>query len=213
MRDYGLDTIIRICCAGSDGDTTARDVCAHIRGLMEDSYLSHHDFRNVLKALFEVQPAAALDVFLLPRLTSHNQRLFEPGAHFRTPVENMDSVALRQWADQDPTTRYPLLANAISMFSRKDRDDENGLSPLFLDLLNHAPDRRAFLGDFFTRLHPTSWSGSLADIFIRRKAQVLTLRDNQHADVRQWVNAVIPQLDRWIEHERKNDRKNEESFE
>jgi hypothetical protein len=213
LRDYGLHTIIRVCCAESDGEATARDVCAHIRGAMEVSYLSHHDLSHVLKALFETQPAAALDMFLLPEMTSRNRRLFEADFGFSTPVENMDPAILRRWADQDAATRYTLLGHAISMFRRKSDDEDNGISPLFLDMLDHAPDKRAFLGDFWTRLHPRSWSGSLADILTRRKAQVLTFRDSPHADVGQWVDAILPELDRWIESERSRDREGEESFE
>lgn len=214
LRDYGLHTIIRVCCTGSDGEATARDVCANIRGAMEVCYLSRHDLSHVLKALFETHPAAGLDMFLLPEMTSRNHRLFDADFSFGTPVENMDPAVLRQWADQDAATRYTLLGRAISMFRRKvDDEEDNGISPLFLDMLNYAPDKRAFLGDFWTRLHPRSWSGSLADILARRKAQVLTFRESPYADVRQWVDAILPELDRRIDHERSRDREGEESFE
>lgn len=214
LRDYGLHTIIRVCCTGSDGEATARDVCANIRGAMEVCYLSRHDLSHVLKALFETHPAAGLDMFLLPEITSRNHRLFDADFSFGTPVENMDPAVLRQWADQDAATRYTLLGRAISMFRRKvDDEEDNGISPLFLDMLNYAPDKRAFLGDFWTRLHPRSWSGSLADILARRKVQVLTFRESPYADVRQWVDAILPELDRRIDHERSRDREGEESFE
>lgn len=213
LRDYGLHTIIRVCCAGSDGEATARDVCAHIRGAMEASYLSLHDLSRVLKALFEAHPTVGLDMFLLSDEASRNRQLFDASFRTGTPVEHMDPVILRQWADQDAATRYTLFGRAISMFKRNDDEEDNGISPLFLDMLNYAPDKRAFLGDFWTRLHPRSWSGSLADILARRKAQVLTFRESPHADVRQWVDAILPELDRLIDHERSRDREGEESFE
>lgn len=213
LRDYGLHTIIRVCCAGSDGEATARDVCGHIRGAMEVSYLSHHDLSHVLKAMFETQPAAALDMFLLPEMTSRNRLLFEADFGFGTLVENLDAAILRQWADVNAARRYTLLGHAISMFRRQADEGDNGIAPLFLDMLDCAPDKHAFLGDFWNRLHPRGWSGSLADILLRRKAQVLTLRDSSHADVRQWVGAILPELDRRIENERGRDREREESFE
>ena len=214
LRDYGLNTIIRVCCTGSDGEATARDVCAHIHGAMEVCYLSRHDLSHVLKALFETHPAAGLDMFLLPEMTSRNRRLFDADFSFGTPVEDMDPAVLRQWADQDAATRYTLLGRTISMFRRKvDDEEDNGISPLFLDMLHCAPDKRAFLGDFWTRLHPRSWSGSLADILASRKAQVLTFRKSPHVDVRQWVDAILPELDRYIDYERSRDREGEESFE
>jgi len=213
LRDYGLHTIIRVCCAGSDGEATARDVCVHIREAMEVRYLSHHDLSHVLKALFETQPAAALDVFLLPEVTSRNRYMFDADFGFGTPVENMDPAVLRQWADQDAAKRYTLLGSAISMFTRKPGGDDDGISPLFLEMLDHAPDKRTFIGDLWNRLHLHSWSGSLADILAQRRAQLLTFRESPYADVCQWPDAVLPQLDCWIEQERGREREGEESFE
>lgn len=87
------------------------------------------------------------------------------------------------------------------------------LSPLFLELLAHAPDKKAFLGRIGDRLQPRGWSGSLADILTRRKAKLHPLRENAHADVRQWIKDIEPALDQWINDERKRDRGIEEAFE
>lgn len=214
LNDYRLHTVIQVCCVGSDGEGTARDVCAHILDAMKVSYLYPQELSHVLEALFETQPTAALDIFLLPAMAAGNRGLFDQDFGFGIPVESMGSAVLRQWADQDAATRYTLLGHAISMFRRETGNDEDcGISPLFLEMLEHAPDRRAFLGDLSTRFHPRSWSGSLAEILARRKTQLMTFRDSLHADVREWVDAIVPDLDRWIEHERGRDREGEESFE
>ena len=213
LRDFGLHTIIRLCCAGLEGEATAREVCMNIRNEMEGSYLSHHDLSHVLMALFETQPSATLDMFLLPEPAPQNHRMFTTDFGFCTPVEDMDPAVLRQWADREPTARYPLLGHVISMFVRRLDDEDNGISPLFLEMLDYAPDKRVFLGGFWERLQPRSWSGSLADILTRRKAQMLTLRDSAHADVRQWIDEIEPELEQWIDHERNRNREDEKSFE
>jgi hypothetical protein len=41
----------------------------------------------------------------------------------------------------------------------------------------------------------------------------MTLADHSDAQVRAWINDVIPELDRWIAHEREHERTMEESFE
>ena len=212
LRDFGLHTIIRVCCSGNEGEATAREVCLHIRDAMEATHLWHHDLNHILKALFETQPVVALDVFLLSALTRRNSRRFQAGFSIDTPIELMDPAVLRQWAGQDPGTRYPLLGQAISMFLRKS-DEDTGLSPLFQQMLDYAPDKRAFLGELWARIHPHTWSGSLADILEWRKAQLLKLRGSPHLDVRQWVDDNQPELDRWITNERNQDRQGEESFE
>lgn len=89
----------------------------------------------------------------------------------------------------------------------------NGVSTLFLEIMGHAPDKRAFLGDLWSRLHPRSWSGSLADILVRRRVAITTVGDNVGGEVRQWVTDMLPELERWIEHESKRDQEDEQSFE
>ncbi|MET4701529.1 hypothetical protein ABIE65_004576 [Constrictibacter sp. MBR-5] len=212
-RDYTLGMIIRICCTGADGEETARDICLQIRAKAEMTYLSRHELRGVLKGLFKAQPGAALDLLLLPTAVSTNRGLFRPELDSKTPIEKMDPEVLRHWADKDPAERYPVLSRVISTFGGKSENDENGMSPLFLMLLDSAPDKRAFLGDLWTRLHPVTWSGSLADILTQRKAQLMALCDSSHAVVREWVEDLLPKLDHWIEQERKNDRDGEQSFE
>lgn len=213
LRDYGLHTVIRVCCSGNNGEEAARAVGQRIRTEMETVFLSTHDLGHVLKALFETQPMIALDTFLLPGPTLRNRRIFGTNVGFGTPIEHMDPAILRQWADRDAVQRYPLLGQSIAMFKRGQGEEDNDLAPLFLEILGHAPEKRAFLGDFDTRLSPNSWSGSLADILSRRKAQVLTLRDSPDPEIRGWVTELLPELDRWIEHERGRDRAGEESFE
>ena len=213
LHDFGLHTVIRVCCAGPDGEATLREICARVRAGLETVYLSSYDLGYVLKALFETHPLIALDEFLLPELRPRYRGLFEGDFGFGTPVENVGAETLVQWANIDPDRRYPLLGKSIPMFKRQQGEEENGVSTLFLEILGHAPDKRAFLGDSWSRLHPPSWSGSLADILVRRRAAITTLGDNVGGEVRQWVTDMLPELERWIEHESKRDREGEQSFE
>jgi hypothetical protein len=213
LGNHGLPMITRICCAGSDGEATAREICNNIHDTMEGHYGSYRDFNSVLNVLLDIQPAVVLDVFFLSKKPLPNRWQFDAELGFSNPFEIMDSTVLHQWADQNPPTRYTSLGRFISMFRRKSDDEDYGISPLFLATLNRAPDKRAFLGDFLSRLRPGSWSGSLADILVRRKAQVLMFRENSHADVRQWVDELLPELDRWIEDERGLEREDEKRFE
>lgn len=99
------------------------------------------------------------------------------------------------------------------MFKRQHGEEEDGVSTLFQEILGHAPDKRAFLDDLWWRLHPRGWSGSLADILVRRRAAITTLGDNLGGEVRQLMSDMLPELERWIEHESKHDREGEQSFE
>ena len=61
-------------------------------------------------------------------------------------------------------------------------------------MLENAPDKRLFLGDLWDRVHPRSWSGSLAHILTERKAQVMKLAEHSDAQVRAWASEVAPEL-------------------
>ena len=208
-----MHTVIRICLADDEGEVAVRQVCANILSASESVYISSYDRNYILKALFETQPFIALDTFLLPQPPLRNHHLFDADFGSGTPIEEMDFKILRQWADIDSVLRYPLLGRCISMFGKKNDGEEMEFSSLFLTMLDHAPDKRRFLGNFWDRLHPRSWRGSLANILVRRKAQVIKLAEHSDEDVKGWVADTMPELDRWIENESRRDREREESFE
>ena len=211
--DFGLHTVIRICLAGDEGGDAARQVCANILSAIESVYFSSHDLSDILKAIFETQPFIALDTFLLPQPLQPNRHLFDVDFGMGTPLEVMDSTILLQWADLDPGERFSLLGQCLSMFGRKNDGDEIGLSPLFLSILDYAPDKRCFLDNYRHRLYPQSWSGSLANILMRRKTELMQLAEHSDENVKGWVAEAMPELGRWIENERGRDREREESFE
>lgn len=213
LYDLGMQTTLNICCSGEDGEVTARDLCMRLYAALKTVHLSSHDVSYMLKGVFEAQPFIALDVFLLNEATLGYSSLFEADVSSGTPIEDMDPATLRQWADLDAKTRYPKLGQAIPMFKRGQGEESNNFAPLFLEMLKEAPDKYNFLGSFWTRMHPGSWVGSLADILIRRRLQVLKLRDSPFGEVHRWVDELLPKLDCWIENERARERQREESFE
>lgn len=208
-RNFGLKTVIRACLSGDEGTDAAKEVCNTIRSKIEQYLFSSHDISSVLKALFETQPFIALDAFLLPDSLCHRLNLFDVS----TPVEVVDEQDLRQWAECDPNERYPLLGECLSMFGKKNDDESKEFSPLFLSMLNSAPDKRSFLGDYYFRLQPRSWGGSLSVILERRKAKLIELAEQADEEVKRWIKDAMPKIDCWIENERGRERGREESFE
>lgn len=188
LRDFGADTVIRICLAGKDGIAAAEKVCADIRSALDSYHVSSNELSYSLNALFEPQPFVALDSFLLQTPTHHMGYLFDSDFGMESPIKNVDPVILQKWASGDPGTRYPLLGKFLSTLGK----EETEFSPLFLAILDQAPDKRLFLGGFWDQLHPSSWSGSLADIFIQRKEQVMKLAEHADEPVRAWVTEVAP---------------------
>ena len=213
LRDYGLKGVIRISLAGDAGRETARTVCRSIRAALDKVRISSQDLQYILKGLFQVHPDIALDEFLLPTPLRRNRFVLERAYGLEGPIAGPDSKILAAWAAHDPAVRYPLLGGGLNLFLDGHDEDAGELSPVFLALLDRAPDKRAFLGNFWDRLHPHGWSGSLADVLLRRRARIKPLKDHPSADVRRWVTDMEGELDRWIESERARDRRHEESFE
>jgi len=213
LRDLGAHTVILICLTGDEGRPAAEKVCRHICSALDAYQVSPHNFSHIFKALLETQPFVILDVFLLSLSSYGIHHRFDMDFTMGPSVESVDPAILRKWASRDPERRYPLLGKCLSMFRKKNNEEQNEISPLFLSILDNAPDTRLFLGDLWDRVHPRSWGGSLAHILIQRKAQVMKLADHSDARVRAWVSDVIPELDRWIAHERERERAMEESFE
>ena len=207
--DFGMETVIPICLSGNEGTNAARQVCNNIRSQLEQYLIFSHDISNILKALFETQPFIALDTFLLSHSLCHHIALFDVG----TPLEVVDEKYLRQWAECDPNKRYPLIGECLSMFGKKNDGGDKEFSPLFLAMLNSAPDKRSFLGEYYFRLQPRSWGGPLSAILEHRKAKLIKLAEQADEEVKRWIKDAMPEIDRWIENERGRDRAREESFE
>ncbi|NTV21872.1 MAG: hypothetical protein HGA57_10955 [Chlorobium limicola] len=98
------------------------------------------------------------------------------------------------------------------MFGKRNDDESKEYSSLFLSMLDSAPDKQRFLGDYYPRLHPRS-GGSLAVILEHRKTKLIQLAEQSDEEVKHWVDEAMPEIDRWIENERGCDRAREESFE
>jgi hypothetical protein len=214
LRDYGAAAVIPICLSGDQGRRAAENVCGNICSALDAFDLSPHNFGHVFKALLETQPLATLDAFLLSPSRHGIRHRFDLDFAMGPSLESVDPAILHAWADRDPHVRYPLLGKCLSMFRKKNNEEQDEMSPLFLSMLDSAPDKRVFLGDdLWDRVHPRSWSGSLAYIFVRRKEQLMKLAVHPDREVRAWANEFTRELDRWIEHERKRDRESEETFE
>lgn len=211
--DFGAHEVIRICLADEDGEPAAKKLCANIRSALDSYCVFPHDLSYILKSLFETQPFVALDVFLLQSPSPHSRHLLDAGFGRGNPIDEVDPTVLQQWAGRDANLRYPLLGGCLSMFGNEIDEGGDDIDPFFLSMLAHAPEKRQFLGEFSNRMLPQSWSGSLADILIRRRTEVMKLGEHGDEQVRAWVADGLPELNRWIEHDRGCERAREESFE
>lgn len=213
LHDHTVGEVIKTCLCGENGRQAAERVCQKLRLSLETYTVSLWNLNCMVQALFETQPFVALDTFLLPETASLHYSLTDDlRSGNKSVVEDIGIAVLQKWASVDPNKRYPLLGKILRMF-KGDDDNNCGFSPLFMSMLNAAPDKRKFIGGLWKRLHPQVWNGSLADILSRRKDLLVELARNADEEVRGWVIDAIPEIEQWIEEERKRDQAREESFE
>jgi hypothetical protein len=212
-HDFGTHTVAQICLSGDDGRRAAEKVCSNICAALDRYELSPHNVSYIYKALLETQPFVTLDAFLLSPSPYGIRDRFDLDFQMGPSIETVDPAILLTWANVDPDTRYPLLGKCLRIFRKKNHEEQNDISPLFLSMLNQAPDKRLFLGNPWDRVFPRSGSGSFTHALIQRKAQVMKLAEHADAEVRAWAGDAILELDRWIERERRRDRESEQSFE
>jgi hypothetical protein len=219
-RDSNLKSIIRRCLAGSDAEGIAQQVCRNVRSMLDARKVSRHNVGQLLDGLFNMQPVIALTEFFLgggPNAIRLRTSLrFGDGM----PIEKIAPDVLTAWANQDACPRYKLLSQALDIFIIEQREfiQEQGeeplqLSSLFLALLDKAPDKPSFLGHHRDRFIPRVWSGSLADVLVKRREAIRQLGDHPDNTVRQWVADMEAPIAEWIDVERQSDRRHEESFE
>lgn len=212
LHDYTVGELIRSCFLTEDGIKAAERVCQRLCISLGAHTVSLWNLTCTVEALFETQPFVALDAFLLSELENVHYSLTDVRRGKISAVEKLGGEVLQKWASFDPNTRFPLLGRCLHMFGGH-ADDNGGISPLFISMLDASPDKRQFIGGLWKRVHPQGWSGSLADILTRRKDQLIEFEKNADEQVREWVVDTIPEIDQWIEEARKRDRAREESFE
>ncbi|MBC7637653.1 MAG: hypothetical protein H7251_18870, partial [Acetobacteraceae bacterium] len=159
------------------------------------------------------QPFIMLDEFLLSDDAQQDHLLSNSNFGFDAQLDSIGPALLCEWADRNPEERYTLLGQHLGMFRQENHQETNILSPVFLGVLNNAPDKRRFLSGTLGLLHPNGCSGSLSDVLTQRRAELMQLAEHADAGVRQWFVDLLPNLDAWIASEQSQDRESEGSFE
>lgn len=210
FRDSSIRSIASAVLAGEEGRETAMAVSHRVYAGVTAKGGWRREAHGLVDKLFETEPQVALDVFV-DGDKGPPERLFKGRVERGSPLDGVDTDVLIAWADRAPERRYARLGEVLSMFRKDQMDNVLGVNPAFTALLERAPDKIAFLGEAYTRVHPSGWSGSLAEILTSRKALLDDLPD--HPDIAAWRAREYPRIDRWIAAERERESEREESFE
>jgi len=189
-----------------------------------DAYRGHgEDFGDLACTLFKLQPLVALDAFLSkPRPKRHLGFRARFIARHGPIVQCAPEEVLLQWVSADPGTRAPVVAREIEIFEKKNKEyvpalndgaSEVTLSHVAARLLELATDKLAVLQGFNTHLHPSHWSGSLAQTLAPHLALVEGLVGHADSVVAAWAQEALRVMQQRIEYDRSVDVNREQSFE
>jgi hypothetical protein len=213
-RGHPIQQAIKVCYSGPGGEAGARELCRLLKSKIEAREVYAFQLDYALDALFKVQSLVALDEFFLESTPDGDDPIYgDSSLSRRSPLDTVEPAVLWSWADQAPAVRYPLLSRSLSVFATKNFDDDDGLSPLFLESLERAPDKAAFLNSNAARMMPNGWSGNLSIILDKRREYLSSLADHPDGEVRSWVAEQVSNLKQWADHERGCEAESEETFE
>jgi hypothetical protein len=212
VNDTHLNEIIKICLAGPRAEISTRAFCQRVKSLLESESIRLYQISSLLDEIFSVQPIAALDEFFPDNSSSKLSFYFTYSN--KKPVEFAGVANIEKWVLINPSVRIPRLAKLIHLFTgEKENGDTMTWSPLFLRLLELAPNKAAFLDLATTQLRPNSWSDSLAPYLERRIILLKKFIDNPDGDIRAWATSQIVLMADEVVDDRNRVRQQDESFE
>jgi hypothetical protein len=164
-EDHELGSLAHVCLVGMEGKEVARRLIRMLKEASADYKLRAHDYDDLVKALFAIQPAAALDEMFTGDDASVKVavRFVETLMRRRaSPLDGVSPETLIAWCKIDSNVRYPIATAAGSLF-KEDKDAAPlQWTPLAQLILQNAPDSKSILQLIVKRLNFNSWSGSWA---------------------------------------------------
>jgi hypothetical protein len=217
-EDYRLGAITKSCLIGAKGASVASEVIRRLKAAVAKHQTSAFYHDDLLVGLFSAQPAAAIDGLCRGDIKELERgiRILRDVDGRKHPLAVVPEQDLLEWCDREPQTRYPAIAQVITVYQRTTDSGPPQWTSIALRFLERAPDPSEILKEFVAQFTPSSgWSGSLAAMLASNAAFLDQLGAYSQLSV-----AVAQQKDRlqqWIDEQKRRetarDRQRDERFE
>ena len=164
-EDYELGVIVRASLADDEGKPIVQRLCRDLLAAAARYEVHAYEYDDLMKGLFQVHPADVLGELVAgdKKAQSNSVRVMNDLLRFgKSPMDIVPDDVILGWCDGDPKVRYPFAAAIALLFKRANDKEPHEWTSLARKLLLRAPDKEAIFKEIVNRLHPTSWSGSLA---------------------------------------------------
>jgi hypothetical protein len=167
-----------------------------------------HDQDDLMTGLLQVHPTVVLDEAFSgdAKARENAVQAFADFQRFhKNPMGVVPDDVLLAWCDADPKARYPIMAASAGLFKRPANNEPHEWLPLVAKLLAKASDPQAVLKEIVRRLHPMSWSGSLATKLEGRLRLLERIPIDQTPALTDAFNAARAELQERIATERRHE--------
>lgn len=210
--DYELGQVANVCLSGKDSVEAARHICHTITEGFKHYRISPFEYSNLLSCLARLHPDTFLDIFVGDELEICFPRMrFDDLDREDNPVNQIPENILIDWCEKDPKTRYPRLVQSLQTYQKT---KELSWKPIVYSILEKAPNISDVLLGLQGTLHPSSWSGSYADMLEQRLVLFASLYDHPNGMVRDWAEKQYLKLKSTVYEQREHERRsNQDRFE
>jgi hypothetical protein len=153
-EDFDLGQIASFCLRGSGAEQVAHDICRNARAALLKRRTQSCYHNDLLGAIFQAQPLAALDAFYSGD-SNEAERVIAAFSDLRDSKDLFATAPLRDlldWCDGHPNQRYRFLANIAPIVSGSTDSAKFRMSDVARALCERAPDSGQILRVFLTRL-------------------------------------------------------------
>jgi hypothetical protein len=208
-EDHDLGVVARASLIGKEGVSIAKALCRKLMVATKNYEISGYDYDDLVKGLLEAQPLAVLDELFSgdPQSQKESVGLLNNLLRFHKYVLDAlpDDIVIT-WCDREPSLRYPLAASFVMLFRAPQDGEPQEWTPITSKLLRKAPDPTRVLNEIIYRLHPSSWSGSLANKLERRLELLSKLPDADGPSLAGPIADAKVKLQAYIDAERRREQ-------
>jgi hypothetical protein len=204
---HGIDRVLEEVFSTSVPEIEVREIIGLLCDGLRTYRLYAFELTSVIDALIKKYPELLLDAVFddSEKERVHATLLFREHVSGDGPTLNdasLDRVLAWCGNDQERIKKVAKAVHSYCTSDPKDEPDENprrtALGEHIKALLRAATDKLAIVEIIFEDIHPSSWSGSLADIFEVRSEAFAELLEYPDYDVQAFVKTKLPLLKQQI---------------
>lgn len=217
--DYRLSEVLKSCLDEVEFPEETNKVFDAYLTQLRKSYGCLIGREKAVAVLAEKATFRFLDgIFLDPALRNYCHTIFREGRDEKNSLSGVSVTTLLDWCRQgDFQERLIMLSEAIYPFEKELESDGVVLSEQARAIIDATQDPSTVLGNLRPSVHPSEWSGSVANIIAKRGQAFKPLLEHSRSDICDAAATQIARISQWEDRERQQERaedeKHEQSFE